>query len=200
MVPRRIAIFTLTLCLFGQAATVVYETAAGELYHRFGRRPVEEQSIPFSTLVMAAQADIDSISFHQSNEFDCSSKGLDCVRDENSIHFWVNLRFKDNSVARIELFNVEKRRIDFLYNHSRLEAVVTTRVISHGPQREPILVRTYASNQPRRPTIQSAELLAKVLGFYPIRVYSGKSKRLSRENHTMVTTAIDAQSVDNDPQ
>ncbi|MBI3296217.1 MAG: hypothetical protein HYZ71_15945 [Deltaproteobacteria bacterium] len=194
MSPTRLLIFSIILGFPALSQAVVYETAAGELYHRFGQRPPEEQTIPFSTLVLAAKADIDSISFHQSNEFDCG-KRLACERDEGSNHLWLLLRFKDNSVARVELLGVEKRRVDFLYNHSRLESAVTARVITHGPDREPILVRTFASNSPRRPTVQNPELIAKVLGFYSVRVYSGKSKRLSRENHTMVTTAIDVQSV-----
>lgn len=176
-----------------EASHGVYDTSAGELYHQFGRRPVDQAVIQLSTLLLFNKNDVQSIAFNQADSFDCNKNG-DCLRDENSRHLWILVRFKDNSVARIELLNVERKRIDYLYRHSSVETMVTARVIIHGPEKDPILVRTYASNRPRRPTIQDPVLLAKVLGFYPVRVYSGQTKRLSRENHTMVTTAIAARS------
>lgn len=188
--------FGLVLAILAQDSwaqtPTVSETTAGYLYRLFGQRPFEEQPIPLATLTVTAKHDVESIGIFQGESLNCPGG---CPRNPESDRLWLLIRFKDNSQARIELTVVERDRIEFLYSKSAPEAVVRSRVVTFGPHREPVLVKTFEQTPSQFQRLQDPKWVAETIGFQLIRVYSSQSKRLSREVGMMVTTGIRAESV-----
>lgn len=176
------------------STAVVSDTTAGQLYHLYGDRPFEEQPIPLATLTLSFKEDLDSISLHQSETTLCSTSS-GCIRDPESRKLWLIYRFKDNSQAIVRLTDVEKRRIEFLYQRAKPSVEATTRVLTHGRGQRPILVKTFPDSRPSYPTVSDPRLISKVLGFYIVRVFASETKRLSKTSDISVTTLIEAESV-----
>lgn len=186
-----------TLLFVGLAAaanSITYDTTAGELYARFGRRPFEEQPIPLATFLLSAKSDIQAIHFHQGENPNCLTY-TQCERNPASKHLWIWLRFKDNSQARIELKDIEKQRIDYLYELASIESVAVTKVITYGASREPLLVKLNTTAGITLPTLRNPSPIADTIGYQLIRIYESQYKPLSREIDVMVTTTIRGESI-----
>lgn len=172
----------------------VSETTAGLLYRLYGERPFDEQPIPLSTLTVTAKNEISSVGILQADSLICKGP---CTRNAGSDRLWLRIRFKDNSLATLELSGIETARIEHLYSKSKPEPTIRNRVVTHGAQREPVLVRTTEPGNSSFQSLGNPTDLAEILGFHLIRVYASQSRKLSREIGTMVTTGIRAESVRN---
>ena len=192
---KKMAVLILTFTLLPSHGGTLegYDTVAGNLFARFGPSRNSDQTFPLSTIILAVRSDIETITFRQGDEFECKVVG-NCRHETQSRTLWLVLRFKDNSQAKVRLEDIDSRRIDFMYSHSLTENTTTTRIVTHGPDKEPILVRTFSGNPPQYQTIRDSEIVSLVLGIYFVRISGHFSKRLTKESNTLITTSLDIES------